>query len=124
MSVEFTWDDDAKTILRFKATGMWTWNDYHKAVRVASFAVHRMDHAVDLVLDLSETDRIPGGVVAHLRTLGKRQAPAMSDRAVVIGLPHEWRDRMTGGAGSLVVGERTIYFVDSEQELNAALVNR
>jgi len=128
MGFEYSWDDDeAQTVLRYTAVGDdWNWNDYHKTVRTALFALHRIGHAVDVVVDLSDTDHLPGGAVAHVRSFGKRQNPNLTGRAVVIGLDRDIERTLTGGSDERVLrfGEQILYFVDDEasaQKVLAAL---
>ena len=44
MPLDFVWDDDAKTVIRYRARGRWNWNDFHKTVRISTFQLDRLDH--------------------------------------------------------------------------------
>lgn len=122
MGVSYTWDDDAKTTLRYTATDPWNWNDYHKAVRMAAFSLHGLEHPVDVIFDLSATATLPGGALAHLRTVGRRSHDALSGRVVIVNLPPDVRDQLAGaGQRDLQLDDRTLYFVDDNAEATTLL---
>ena len=125
MGVHFSWDDEEKnTVIRYTAEDDWNWNHYHKAVQMSLFALHRIGHDVDVIVDLSGTDKIPVGAMAHVRSFGKRQNPHLTGRAIVIGLDRDTELSLRGGDDServLHVGEQTIYFVDDEAAAQALL---
>jgi hypothetical protein len=123
MAVNFKWDNEEKTVVRYVAEGDWNWKDYHHAVRVASFAMHRIEHDVDVILDLTRTDKTPSGAVAHLRSVGKPQSPCMTGRAVVIGLDPATETKILAGRDERVLPlpTQTLYFVDTEAEAQTLL---
>ena len=123
MGFTSAWDDDSQSVMRFRAEGVWNWNDYHKAVRMAMFSLHKHDRPVDVIVDLSSTDHLPGGAVAHVRSFGKRLNPNMTGRAIVIGLDTQTEQALLAGGTARILrhGEQTIYFVDSDTEAQALL---
>jgi len=124
MGFSAAWDDkDTQTVMRFRAEGVWNWNDYHKAVRMAMFTLHKHDKPVDVIVDLSGTDHLPGGALAHVRSFGKRLNPNMTGRAVVIDLDADTERALLAGNDARLLrhGEQTIYFVDSDAEARALL---
>ena len=124
MGFTYTWDDpDNLSVMRFTATDPWTWNDYHKAVRMALFTLHNHPQPVDLIIDLSPATRLPGGALAHVRSFGKRLNPSMTGRVIVIGLDAEIEARLRAGRDERVLQmqDRTIYFADDEAAAQAIL---
>lgn len=122
MGFRYHWDNDEHTILRYTAEPPWNWNDYHKTVRMASFSLHNLGHPVDVVIDLRQTQQLPGGAVAHVRTFGKRLHPNLSGRVVVIGLD-EAVVRQVAQDGVLQIEDQTVYFVKDEAEADTIIKN-
>lgn len=119
MGISFKWDNG---VLRYVAEDQWNWNDYHKAVRIASFSLNNVDHQVDVILDLSQSIKIPSGAVAHLRTLGKKDHPKLTGRGIIINLDHDTRRKLAGNdEDNFQIGEQTIYFVDNEAQAQILL---
>ncbi|MFW5692190.1 MAG: hypothetical protein ACOCX3_02440 [Chloroflexota bacterium] len=123
MPVDYAWYDDTQHAIRLTALGEWSWLDYHRAMRMALFLLVNIDHQVDTVIDFTRSARMPGGAIAHLRSLAKRQHQNLSGRAVVIGLSGEWRARVAGSeaAEQFQVGDQTVYFVDDSSAAAALL---
>lgn len=122
MGVEFRWDDDAKTLLRYVALGAWNWTDFHRAVRVATFALYNAGETVDVVFDLRGGHRLPAGAVGHLRTVGKKVHPRLSGRAAIIGLDAETRRQLApDGSPLLALGDQRIYFAEDDAHALALL---
>jgi hypothetical protein len=70
---QYTWHDDSKNAIRYTALGEWTWRDYHACVQIASFSLagHEGIHSI---IDFRQQTRpkMPGGMIAHMRTFGKK----------------------------------------------------
>lgn len=124
MGMRFEWDDDEKTVIRYVAEGTWNWTDFHRSVRVSLFALHKLGHPVDTILDLTHSAKTPGGAIAHIRSVGKPQQEHISGRAIVIGLDAETETKLLAGQPERMLrfGEQTIHFVDDEQQAQAILL--
>lgn len=118
MGCEFRWYNDDKRIMCYIITGDWNWTDFHRTVRVSLFSIFGIEHQVDTLVDLRGTSKTPGGAVAHIRTIGKKQHPKLSGRAVIIGLDAETEAKVLAGNTERVLSfrEQTIYFADNEAE--------
>lgn len=124
MPMRFAWYDDDKTIMHYIIEGDWNWRDYHAGVRASIFSMHRHPHQVHALIDLRGSTRpaLPSGAAAHMRSFGKRLAPALSGVAVVLGLPAGAHDALVlDEAGTLPTTDGRVYFVDSEDEALALL---
>jgi hypothetical protein len=128
MSLRFKWYDDAKTVMHYIIEGDWNWRDYHACVRASLFSMHHHPHPVDSLIDLrgSTRPRLPAGFAAHVRTFGKKLAPALSGRAIVIGLPAPDELALQPDADRTLLNQDSgkIYFVDDEAGLRAILEQR
>lgn len=124
MPVRFAWDDpERKTILRYLIEGDWNWKDYHNAVRMSLFALHGLDHDVDVVIDMRGSDKLPAGAAAHIHSFGKRGNPRLTGRAIVIGLDADFVQGFLGQSTERILqtGDQTVHFVDDEDAAQALL---
>jgi hypothetical protein len=113
----YTWIDPEKTILCYTAQTGWTWRDYHACARVATITLKPRETPVDILIDLSASERIPAGLPGHSRTFGQRLVPALSGRAAVIGLPDEsLQALLPDGTRLLPTEDGQIYFATSQAE--------
>jgi hypothetical protein len=121
MSVDFRWDNDEQTVIRFVAEGVWNWNDFHKNVRRATFWFDSVKHPVETIIDLRGTTKLPAGAMGHIRSLGKRIHPHGRDRVVIIGLDKSIADPLGGADRTYHDSERLIRFVDTDVEAQAII---
>jgi hypothetical protein len=123
MGFTFQWDDERKTVLRYVAAGEWNWKDYHYIVRASLFHLHRLGHPVDVIVDLSGSTRarMPAGIQAHVRTMGRKDQANLSGRAVVIGMPAEDVQALTGDSRILKTTDGMILFVDDDEAARAVI---
>jgi hypothetical protein len=120
----YNWLDDNKTIFRFQAEDDWNWKDYHAVAHAAQFAFYSHDeNTVDTVIDLRGTNRttMPSGLAVHARTFGKRLSPAMTGRAIVLGVPQADRDKLNLIDSTLKTQDGEAVFVDTDDEVLAVL---
>ncbi len=121
MPVEFAWEDEAKTLLRVTATPPWNWNDFHKALRRATFWLDAIEHSADILIDLRRCGRLPAGALGHIRSLGVAIHPNSHDRVVIIGLDEAVAGPL-GGADRIYQDDtRLIRFVDTDEEARAVI---
>ena len=121
MPVKFEWENDEKTIMRVVVSGVWNWNEFHKMMRIMSFALDRVSHPVETIIDLRAGAKLPAGALGHIRSLGKRIHPNGTDRAVIIGLDEAVAKSLGGADGIYQDGERLLRFVDSDEEALAVI---
>ena len=122
MSIDFAWDNDDQTVLRLVATAPWNWNDFHKGMRRATFLLDTVDHPVELIIDLRQSNTLPAGALGHVRSLGKPLHPNMRTRLIIIGLDPSVAGPLGGADGIYQVGERLIHFVKTDDEAQAVIV--
>lgn len=121
MPVDFKWDNDEKTILRVVAVMPWNWNDFHKAMRRASFLLDTVKHDVDLLIDLRQSIKLPAGALGHIRSLGVAIHPNNPDRAVILGLDETIAGPLGGDDRTYSDGTRLLRFVESDDEAQAVI---
>lgn len=121
MPIEFRWDNDEKTVMRFTPSGRWNWNEFHKYLRLATFQMDKVTHGVEWVIDFTQADHMPVGAFGHLRSLGKRQHPNGRDRLLIIGLEPTVAKTLGGEAGVYELPDRLLRFVEDEAAAQAVL---
>lgn len=119
----FAWHDDEKRVMAYTAEGDWNWRDYHACARASIFSMHRHPHKVDTLIDLREGTRVglPAGAAAHVAVFGKILTPALSGRAVVIGISPEEVARLGAANGVLTTRDGYVRFVQDEDDLQSVL---
>lgn len=116
---DYAWHNEAKTVMRYSARDNWTWKDYHAVVHVSQFAFMNMDGPVHVLIDFStgQRDRFPGGIAAHAQTFGKRHSPALSGKAVVIGVPADALSKLgVSESRKLVTADGEVRFVATSDD--------
>jgi hypothetical protein len=83
MGLNFVWENDARTILRFEASGAWTWPEYDNFIDELIVAVKAENHVVHIILTPGE--QIPSGSpIPHLRRV-TRLLPPNVGKIIVAG---------------------------------------
>lgn len=114
MSIDFQWDNDEKTVIRYRASGRWNWNDFYKNVNRSLLRFDEVSHPVDVIIDLRGGDRLPAGAVGHLRSIGSKAHANSTGRAVILGVDAETQHRLGAVDGMYQDSERLLRFVDSD----------
>jgi hypothetical protein len=84
MPVLISWDDEAKTILRYEYDGKWTWDEVDAATdQVVSF-MRETTNAVSIIHDMTNSPGLPSGALTNAFRF-TRDLPDNWDISVVIG---------------------------------------
>ncbi len=121
MPIQFAWDGDSQTVLRFLVTDPWNWNAFHKTMRLATFQLDGVDHPVEMVVDLRQSKKLPAGALGHVRSLGKATHPNARNRLLFIGLDESIAGPLGGADGIYQRPDRLLRFVDSDKSAEAIL---
>jgi len=124
--VRHEWYNAERSVMRYIAEGDWNWHDYHRAVRASLFAMVNHPRSVHSLIDLRASGRptLPAGFGAHARTFGRRASPALSGRAVVLGVtPEQFPQNLLDADGTLETPDGRVYFVQSEEEARALMAS-
>jgi hypothetical protein len=84
MPVSISWDDEAKTTIRWDYIGKWTWHDVAGAYEEVRALMNSVPYPVCLIHDLRQSAGIPGGAL----TQAYRYTMALPDNwdiSVVVG---------------------------------------
>ena len=117
MPVTYHWDNPERTVLRLIAAGEWSWRDFHRAAQISRVNMMNGSDRIDTIVDLRDTDRLPSGIAAHVRTFGRPENPRQTGRAVVIGIDANVVAKLAGESRTLQMsGDHVVVFVDTDEE--------
>ncbi|MEO8610043.1 MAG: hypothetical protein ABI690_19270 [Chloroflexota bacterium] len=86
MTITTSWMDSEKTIARYELVGRWTWEEMTVAIKEMYAMLDSVPHAVDIIIDLSQSpSEPPRGMLAHLRT-GTMEARVNWNSGVFVGV--------------------------------------
>jgi hypothetical protein len=121
MPVEQHWQNESRTLIRVRAFGVWNWRDFHQTMQRAILRMFEVTHAVDVIIDLRGTIRLPAGAVGHIRSMGKSQHVNMPARVIIIGADADLRARIGAADGIYQTTDALIHFVDDDDAAAALL---
>ena len=124
MPFRFEWRDESKRVICYIAEGDWNWKDYHHAARASTFTLSAVDHPVDSCIDLRGSTRrmMPAGLVAHVRSFGKKLQFCLTGRALVIGMPRQGLDILQlSEHQELTTTDGIVKFVVDDADLESTL---
>ncbi|NJO84505.1 MAG: hypothetical protein HC828_18190 [Blastochloris sp.] len=115
MTIEVAWADDDRTIMCCTMAGAWNWADFHRHYRRAGLRYDDAGGEVDVIFDF-RGGPLPAGAIGHLRSLGRPIHPNAAPRAVLVGVPDEVRERISGAGRTYQDAERTLYFAADDAD--------
>lgn len=83
MSISVMWENNERTILRYRFNGKWTWEEFYAAIERGQALQDEVTQPVDVLLDMLESPVVPGGAIRHFRPIGKIAHPNTEMRIVV-----------------------------------------
>ncbi len=84
MPVHVSWDDDAKTTVRWDYEGKWTWDEVAAALEQSNTMIRTTDHSVSIIHNLTASAGIPSGALTQAHRFTASQ-PENWDLTVVVG---------------------------------------
>jgi hypothetical protein len=84
MPIQAVWDNEQHTIIRYVIEGQWTWEDMNAAIATSNAWLDEVDHKIDFIHDMSQSEGIPNGALTHLKRYIGKEHPN-TGRSVVIG---------------------------------------
>jgi len=75
MPVTNSWDNDEKTIIRMEIAGRWTWDEMYQASDAGYTMLESVPHIVYPIIDMRQSQAIPGNAITHASGLMRRQHP-------------------------------------------------
>jgi hypothetical protein len=67
MAISVVWDNPEKSIIRFDFAGKWNWYGYEMAVGEAFGMMAGMNHIVDLIFNMQDSDSLPEGATLYIK---------------------------------------------------------
>lgn len=122
MAVDFRWDDEAQTVLRYVALESWNWNDLYRQMRRSLLWLDRSEQPVaDRIIDFRAGGSLPAGAVAHLRSLGKATHPRTPARIILLGVDEAVQHTLGAVNGVYETHDQQIRFAQTDAEVAAIL---
>ena len=84
MPVHFTWDDPEKRIARYEFVGKWTWDELYAAFHASWDEVVQLNHIIDLISDVTQSNNIPPSAMTHVRSLTQHR-PENTGLMIIVG---------------------------------------
>ncbi len=130
MPVDYQWDNNDKTIMRYTVQGAWDWNDFYRQMRRSLLWWDDLDHVVDIIIDFRGGDhlpdgsiKLPAGAMAHLRSIGTIEHANAPHRAVVIGVSADLQAKIGAVDGVYKPPRREIRFVENDDQARAVIAD-
>jgi len=73
MSVEITWIDEEKTIMKYDMIGTWSWDDFYPVYDRAIVEEKAQNHTVYIVVDLRQSKSMPPNMLTHVKNISDHQ---------------------------------------------------
>lgn len=61
--INVTWDNEARTTLRYALSGVWDWAQLRSASQKGMTLISMAPHKVDVIIDLTEADKSRAGLI-------------------------------------------------------------
>lgn len=87
MGIKVLWDNPEHTIVRYEFGPKWTWRDLNDASDAGTAWLDSVDHRVDFIADLSQTDHLPGDFMSHAGRIAGGSHPRRGIVVVVAASP-------------------------------------
>ena len=65
MGIEVSWDNEAKTIVKYVYEGRWTLQDFDNAREQAAKLEETVPHRVDVIVDVRNSSLVPTGTISR-----------------------------------------------------------
>jgi hypothetical protein len=85
MAIEVIWDDADQTALYLHASGAWDWQDFYSKTDELFTLVKTAARDIDVVIDLSTSNTLPGNALSHFQTV-MRRTPANVRSYIFVGV--------------------------------------
>lgn len=83
MAVHVTWYDEKRTLLYFRFTGNWMWEEFHAANEAGVQMANEADCIVDAVFDFSASHLWPANALSGFRSAVRRSQQMPSEGVTV-----------------------------------------
>ncbi len=126
MTITVNWYDDQHTAVVNQLVGTWTWDELFRAIDQTASLMDTVDHPVNIVLDMRQTQHVPTLLPSALRKVAN--APTMNHRnsgAFVFVGAKSFIKSMFSVFGTLYPRAAEKYrFAENEAQLDAVLADK
>lgn len=82
MAIQVAWEDGEKQVLLNIYDGVWTMDDFYRAVQQTNALLDSVDYKVNIIFDVAKSPNFPKGFMGAIRTLS--QKPHVNNGIMVI----------------------------------------
>ncbi len=84
MSIDGSWDNDEKPIIRYDYGQGWTWDEFKQATATSDEMVSSVTHTVDFITDFSSGSAPPMGALGKFKS-AQENSPENVGAIVIVG---------------------------------------
>ena len=85
MPVRVEWFDGEQTVIHWKMSGDWTWEEYTSARRRLAVMQNNLGYLVDHIYDVRKSNGLPPNALSQFLSASKSMHPNTSGMVVVVG---------------------------------------
>ena len=86
MGIVLEWENGQHTIIRWTFSGAWTWDDFEAAQREFHAMLNTVDHNVDVIADLRQSQLLPKDTFANFKRLERAKELAAKKNVLPINI--------------------------------------
>ena len=118
--ISIEWDNLEQTVMLHVYVGKWSLDDYEAAAKRAYGMIDAVDHPVDLIIDLSQSDEPPLRITPVAIRVSEAQHP-LQKRIVIIGASSLMMMMYEGGKRLVPHLLKHVYLTKTRDEARALL---
>ena len=118
MLINVAWDNEEKTVLRYRFEKGWKWNDLENALKTSEQMITSVEHEVAVIMDFQDASLLPQNALSQIfRAYQRPNPPNLGDNII---LTQTSLLKMMMETGRRVLGKSQapwrLHFVQSEEE--------
>ena len=96
-AIKVDWQDETRTVIRYRCASAWDWPDLHQAVKDSISLMDSVDHAVHQVIDLGAYNQLPkGNALGQFRLVMKVSMEHPNSGHVIMTNPNAFGRALAG----------------------------
>lgn len=121
MSVDVSWHNDEKSIVKFTFSDPWSVPELTECERITRLEIVELDHIVDAIFDFREASVLPQNTLSYFAS-SLRKGESIQNEGVTVVYGANMFVHMIGSTLQKMVKSADIYFVDNLEEAEVILV--
>lgn len=121
MSVNVSWHNNEKNIVKFTFSDPWTVPELTECERIIRLELVDLDHVVDAIFDFRDASVLPQNTLSYFAS-SLRKGETIENEGITVVYGANMFVHMIGSTLQKMVKSADIYFVNSLEEAEATLV--